>query len=241
MSWCENIIIIISSIIISIIGEHITQRTIVPSMLPSVTYVCILTYEYSQMSRMSINPHNGFQIITYVFEHHHHTPWTKIDIPANLPPVDFVDILHWYAQQNRIWYKKTPITIPQSPFFTKDFEVWWSIPWPKLGDKRWQLYFCPNYGRLSLGSCLTLKPLGSRLRYAFLVMQIRSQYLCPRNRRPFKVIQGNTITLAHPNEPYIYAEIWEIRGNPFSRSRTWVEDAAPQNPLPHLWRSRLRA
>ena len=75
------------------------QRTRCPPyhVLPSVTYVCILTYEYSQMLRMSIDPQNGFQIIMYVFEHHHHTPWTKIDIPINLPPVDFVDILHRYT------------------------------------------------------------------------------------------------------------------------------------------------
>ena len=37
-------------------------------------------------------------------------------------------------------------------------------------------------------------------------MQIRSQYLCPGNHRLFKVIQGNTITLAHPDEPYRYMQ-----------------------------------
>ena len=51
------------------------------------------------------------------------------------------------------------------------------------------------------GSCLTLKLLVSRLRYAFQVLQIRSQYLHPGNYGIFKVIQGNTITLARSDEP----------------------------------------
>ena len=55
----------------------------------------------------------------------------------------------------------------------------------------------------SLGSCLALKPLVSRLRYASKVMQMRSQYLCPGNCRPVKVIQGNTIMLAHSDDPYM--------------------------------------
>ena len=32
-----------------------------------------------------------------------------------------------------------------------------------------------------------------------------------------------------------YAEIWEIRETPVPPTRPWVEDAAPRNPLPHLW------
>ena len=52
----------------------------------------------------------------------------------------------------------------------------------------------------------------SRLRYASQVIQIRSQYLHPGDYRPFKVIQGNIITLAHSDEPYIYAEITKRYG-----------------------------
>ena len=42
--------------------------------------------------------------------------------------------------------------------------------------------------------CLALKPLVSHLRYASQVIPIRSQYLFPGNYRPFKDIQGNTVT-----------------------------------------------
>ena len=54
--------------------------------------------------------------------------------------------------------------------------------------------------------------------------------------------QGNTITLAHPDEPNIYAGIWKIRGSTsVPRSRTWLEDAALDNLLPHLYLARLRS
>ena len=33
-------------------------------------------------------------------------------------------------------------------------------------DRRWQVYSFPHDGRLNLGTCLALKPLDSRLRYA---------------------------------------------------------------------------
>ena len=39
------------------------------------------------------------------------------------------------------------------------------------------------------------EPLVSRLRYASKVVQIRSQYLHPDYYRPFRVIQGNAITV----------------------------------------------
>ena len=67
-------------------------------------------------------------------------------------------------------------------------------------DRRQQLYSFRHDGRLRQGSCLALKPLLSRLRHASQVIQIQSQYLCPGNYRPFKVIQGNTITLAHSDK-----------------------------------------
>jgi len=31
------------------------------------------------------------------------------------------------------------------------------------------------------------------------------------------------------------------RGNQIPRTRTWVEDTAPQNPLPYIWTARLRS
>ena len=65
------------------------------------------------------------------------------------------------------------------------------------------------------GSCLALKPLVSHLRYASQVIPIRSQYLCPSNYRPFKVIQGNTVTLAHSDEPYMQ-KYGKVSGNPDS-------------------------
>ena len=79
--------------------------------------------------------------------------------------------------------------------------------------RRWQLYSFWHNGRLNLGSCFALKPLVSRLRYPSQVIQTRFQYVCPGNYRHFKVIQGNTITLAHFNEPYMqkYGQIMEVR------------------------------
>ena len=58
-----------------------------------------------------------------------------------------------------------------------------------------------------------LEPLVSRLRFAFQVIQIRSRYLHPGDYRPFKVIQVNTITLAHNDEPYMqkYGQFIETR------------------------------
>ena len=76
---------------------------------------------------------------------------------------------------------------------------------PRDRDKRLQLYPVRHDGRLRQGSCLILKPLVSRLRFASQVIQIRSQYLYPGNYRSFKVIQGNTITLpecVRVNEQY---------------------------------------
>ena len=48
------------------------------------------------------------------------------------------------------------------------------------------------------------------------VLQIRSHCQNPGNYRAFNLIQSSIITLAHSDEPYIYAEIWEINGNPDS-------------------------
>ena len=62
------------------------------------------------------------------------------------------------------------------------------------------------------------KPLVSHLRYASQVLQTRSQYLDAGNYQAFSLIQSSTIALAHSDEPYIYAELWEIRGNPDSMS-----------------------
>ena len=39
----------------------------------------------------------------------------------------------------------------------------------------------------------------------------------------------------------VHAELWEIRGNMIPLTRTWVEDAAPQKPTPHLCTVRLRS
>ena len=68
------------------------------------------------------------------------------------------------------------------------------------------------------------------------------------NKTPSKQYENGPITYLRgnyrPSRPYLhtsppwsaaYAEIWEIRGNPGSITRAWVEDAAPQNPLLHLW------
>ena len=78
------------------------------------------------------------------------------------------------------------------------------------------------------------------LRYAYQVLQIRSKYLNPGNYRDFRLIQDSIITLAHSDEPYMqkYGIFMET---PIPRTRTWVEDAAPQNPLPHLWMARQRS
>ena len=56
-------------------------------------------------------------------------------------------------------------------------------------------------------------PLVSHLRYASQVIQIRSQDLHPDGCRPFKFIQGNNITLAHCDEPYMqkYGKIMDTR------------------------------
>ena len=63
--------------------------------------------------------------------------------------------------------------------------------------------------------CLAPKPLVSRLRYASQVIQYDPKYLCPGNYRPFKDSQGNTVTLAYSDEPYMQ-KFGKIRGNPDS-------------------------
>ena len=63
--------------------------------------------------------------------------------------------------------------------------------------------------------CLVLKPLVSRLRYASQVIQYDPKYLCPGNYRPFKDSQGNTVTLAHSDEPYMQ-KYGNFCGNPES-------------------------
>ena len=82
-------------------------------------------------------------------------------------------------------------------------------------------------GRLSGGSCFALKPLVSHLAYASEVIPIRSQYLLAQVITGLvKVIQGNTITLAHSDEPYLQKH-GKIVETPIPRTRTRVEDAAP--------------
>ena len=56
-------------------------------------------------------------------------------------------------------------------------------------------------------------PLVSPLRYAPEMIQIHSEYLRSGGYRPFKVIQGNTKTLAHSDEPHMqkygkFIETW---------------------------------
>ena len=52
--------------------------------------------------------------------------------------------------------------------------------------------------------------------------------------------QGSTITLAHPDEPYIqkYGRFGEV---PVPLSRTRLVDAALRNPLPQLYLARPRS
>ena len=57
-------------------------------------------------------------------------------------------------------------------------------------------------------------PLVSHQRYVSQVKQICSQHLPSGVYRPFKVIQGNTITLAHPDLPSgVYRPFKVIQGN----------------------------
>ena len=66
--------------------------------------------------------------------------------------------------------------------------------------------------------CLALKPLVSYLKYASQVIQYDANYPCPRgNYRPFDDSQGNTVTLANSDEPYMQ-QYGEFRGNPESPS-----------------------
>ena len=58
--------------------------------------------------------------------------------------------------------------------------------------------------------------------------------LNPGNYRVFNLIQDSIITLAHSDEPYM-RNYDKFMKTPIPRTKTWVEDAAPQNPLPHLW------
>ena len=47
--------------------------------------------------------------------------------------------------------------------------------------------------------------------------------------------RGDTITLAHPKEPYMQIHIRIRREpNPSGEFGEWIEDAALCNPLPHL-------
>ena len=56
-------------------------------------------------------------------------------------------------------------------------------------------------------------PLVSHVRCASQLIQIRSQSLHPGGYRPFKVIQGNIVKLAHSDEPYMqkYGKLMENR------------------------------
>ena len=95
-------------------------------------------------------------------------------------------------------------------------------------------------GRLRQLSCLSLKPLVSHLRYVSQVKQKWSQHLYPDDYRPSKVIQGNTITLAHSDEPYMQ------RNKKFMESRFHELDHESKmrllkTQLPHLWMARLRS
>ena len=95
--------------------------------------------------------------------------------------------------------------------------------WTKVQPQLQPRYFSRNMlsspakgleARASQLSCLPTQPtLVSHLRYASQAIQIRSQGLQPGGYRPFKVIQGNTITLAHFDEPYMqtYGKLMETR------------------------------
>ena len=95
------------------------------------------------------------------------------------------------------------------------------------------LWKTPGFALKIPNSCLSGKPLVLHLRYAFQVLQIGSQFQNPGNYRNFNLIQGSIITLAHSDEAYTqnYGKIMET---PIPRTRACVEDAGPQNPLPHL-------
>ena len=69
-------------------------------------------------------------------------------------------------------------------------------------DRKWQLCSFRTYGRLKRGSTPHLEPLAFRLRYISQAIKTRSRYLRPGDYRPFKIIRGNSITLAHSDEPY---------------------------------------
>ena len=68
-----------------------------------------------------------------------------------------------------------------------------------LRDRRRAALFLSCAGRLS-ALWETLVP---HLRYAFQILQIRSQCLNPGNYWAFSLIQGSIITLAHSDEPYM--------------------------------------
>ena len=67
-----------------------------------------------------------------------------------------------------------------------------------------------SQARASLG-----KPLVHHLRYAFQILEKRSQYLNPGNYRAFSLFQGSIITPAHSDESYMqnYGKFMETRFN----------------------------
>ena len=86
--------------------------------------------------------------------------------------------------------------------------------WLRRDTQKTAIYSFQRDARLKRGSFPHPKPLVSRLRYASQVIPIRSPYLNPRDYRPFKVIQSNTIRLAHSDKPCImqkYGKLMEVR------------------------------
>ena len=125
------------------------------------------------------------------------------------------------TRKRRTWRNNNVVSIPHYYFagppemcslYTHRRRSTIKIPPVRSVRLRWVWYRYPSAG---LPMMHVLKPLVSHLRYASQVIPIRSQYLCPGNYRPFKVIQGNTVTLAHSDEPYMQ-KYGKIRGNPDS-------------------------
>ena len=70
-------------------------------------------------------------------------------------------------------------------------------------ERRQHLYSFRHDVRMKEGSMPCPEPVVSLLRYASQGIQMCSQYLHSGDYRPFKVVQGNIITLAHSDEPYM--------------------------------------
>ena len=107
-----------------------------------------------------------------------------------------------------------------------------------------KLFYYSHKPRTALSAQRVASPRSKCITPFFLIRTCRQRHAKPFASFPYPRyyallgLQGDTITLAHPDESYMqkYGRFEEA---PVPQSGTLLEDAALQNPLPHLYPARL--